>query len=400
MFQLLRDPQIDFMRRGKVYLAVSSILIVASIVTLAVRGLNLGIEFTGGTEIQLKYASAPKLGEIRDAVGRIVKSTPQVTTLGDVSQHEVVIRIQIRGDESSGDATQAVVDALRSPEDRERAQSGLINLNRWEEARLSAAFEQSGVIGRDQAAELAASIAEKRREQAILTSFDDLSAIPGMTPEAMSWLKSRAFFGGFTVRGQSYIGPAIGKELMHKAFWAILGSIAGVLVYIALRFQFQWGLAAVIALVHDTIITLGLFSLFREEMSLPVVASFLTLIGYSVNDTVVVFDRIRENVKLRGSQDLADTVNRSINQTLSRTVITSGLTWLVVLALYLFGGEALRPFSFVLTVGIVVGTYSSVCIASPILVLWKQAMMRRKGLAAASPDRRRTARKVRTRSAG
>jgi preprotein translocase subunit SecF len=199
-----------------------------------------------------------------------------------------------------------------------------------------------------------------------------------MTPEVLEYLEKQTMVGPFALRSQSYIGPAIGQELMEKALWAIVGSLAGMLVYIWIRFQFQWGLAAVVALTHDTLITLGLFSLFDMEMSLPVVAAFLTLIGYSVNDTVVVFDRIRENTRTRGStMDFTDLVNLSINRTLSRTIITSGLTWIVVLALFLFGGESLSSFAFVLVVGTVVGTYSSIFIASPILVIWRSLADRR-----------------------
>jgi len=200
-----------------------------------------------------------------------------------------------------------------------------------------------------------------------------------MTPEAMEYLREQMFIGKFALRSQSFIGPTIGAELLKKAMLAILGSLVGVLFYIAIRFQVQWGIAALAALFHDTVITLGLFSLFNQQMSLPVVAAFLTLIGYSVNDTVVVFDRIRENLRLRGNQKLIDVVNKSLNQTLSRTVITSGSTWFVVVGLWILGGEALRPFAFVLTIGVIVGTYSSICIASPVLVLWKEAVLRKKG---------------------
>jgi len=167
-------------------------------------------------------------------------------------------------------------------------------------------------------------------------------------------------------------------ELIDKAIIAIIGSLIGMLVYIWFRFKLQWGFAAVAALAHDTLITLALFSIFNQEMSLPVVAAFLTLVGYSVNDTVVVFDRIRENLASYKGKDIADTVNLSINQTLGRTVITSGLTWVVVLSLFLFGGAALRSFSFVLTIGVVVGTYSSIFVASPIVVNWQGYLDRRK----------------------
>ncbi len=195
-----------------------------------------------------------------------------------------------------------------------------------------------------------------------------------LAPQVVASLKSAQGAEAFIVRSQSYIGPTIGKELVRKALGAILGSMAGMLIYIWIRFEFQWGLAAVIAIAHDTIITLGLFSLFGYEMSLPVVAAFLTLVGYSVNDTVVIFDRIRENLRAKGGTvtDLPALINTSMNQTLSRTILTSFLTWIVCVFLFALGGPALRDFSFVLVVGIVVGSYSTIYIASPFLVVWQE----------------------------
>src|SRR5262245_59404163 len=176
-----------------------------------------------------------------------------------------------------------------------------------------------------------------------------------------------------TISSQSYIGPTVGRELIQKAVWAVIGAIGGMLVYIWFRFEFQWGLAAIIAMIHDAVITLGLFVLFGYELSLPVIAAFLTLIGYSVNDTVVVFERIRENRQARGGVvgSLPQLINDSVNQTLSRTILTSFLTWLSCASIFFFGGPALRDFSFVLVVGIIIGTYSTIYIASPILVVWQ-----------------------------
>jgi preprotein translocase subunit SecF len=162
----------------------------------------------------------------------------------------------------------------------------------------------------------------------------------------------------------------VSAEMRKKAMLAMLGALVGMLIYIWVRFQFIWGLAAILALAHDVIVTLGFFILFGYEADLPVVAAFLTLVGFSVNDTIVTFDRIRENLRNRGGH-LSEIVNTSINQTLSRTVITSLTVFLSALCLYLFGGPVLNPFAFVMTIGIVVGTYSSIYIASPVLVIWK-----------------------------
>ncbi len=379
MFQILKQTDIDFMSRRKVYLMFSAVLLLISIAILSVRWLNLGIEFTGGTEMQVKYVTAPDLSDIRTALKDSGLGNAVVTTIGDPEMHEVYIRLGVRAEEGEdGDLTSQVMGALHSAEDKANHDSGMINLNETNQEALQAKLETAPGMAAEDAAGLAASISEYRRENAVIGSYEDLNGVAGMTPEAMEYLKSQMFIGRFALRSQSFIGPAIGAELLEKAMWAVLGSLMGVLIYIGIRFQVQWGVAALAALFHDTVITLGLFSLFDQQMSLPVVAAYLTLIGYSVNDTVVVFDRIRENLRLRRSQKLIDVVNKSINQTLSRTVITSGSTWFVVIGLWILGGEALRPFAFVLSIGVIVGTYSSICIASPILVLWKEAVLRKK----------------------
>ena len=176
---------------------------------------------------------------------------------------------------------------------------------------------------------------------------------------------------GFTVQQVDIVGPTAGKQLTHQAFLATLYSLLGMLIYLWFRFELIYGVAAVVAVFHDTLITIGFFSLLNKEITLTVVAAILTLIGYSMNDTIVVFDRIRENLALNRREKLADVVNRSINQTLSRTVIASGLTFLTVLCLYVFGGEVLNGFSFALVVGILIGTYSSIAVAAPMLVAYQ-----------------------------
>ncbi len=184
------------------------------------------------------------------------------------------------------------------------------------------------------------------------------------------------------------VGPTVGKQLESKALWATLYSMGGMLVYLWFRFQLIYGVAAVVACFHDTLITVGAFALTNQEISLTVIAAILTLVGYSMNDTIVVFDRIRENLRLSRKESLPDVVNRSINQTLSRTVLTSGLTFLTVLSLYIFGGQVLRGFSFGLVVGILIGTYSSIAVAAPMLVAWQEWRARR-GKAAVLPAARR-----------
>jgi preprotein translocase subunit SecF len=222
----------------------------------------------------------------------------------------------------------------------------------------------------------------------VFSSFDQLQ---GTAPaEVLAALRQGYFLSDFGVRNVDIVGAQVGKQLQSQAGLAVLYSMAGMLVYLALRFEWIYGVAAVVACFHDTIITVGAFSLANVEISLTVIAAILTLVGYSMNDTIVVFDRIRENVKLLRREKLTDIVNRSINQTLSRTVLTSGLTFLTVLSLYLFGGEVLRGFSFALVIGIIIGTYSSIFIASPMLVAyqdWKQNRGGRPAIPAAETRR-------------
>ena len=194
--------------------------------------------------------------------------------------------------------------------------------------------------------------------------------------------------GPSNVRNTQVVGPTVGKQLESKAIWATLYSMAGMLIYLWFRFQLIYGVAAVVACFHDTLITVGAFALLNKEISLTVIAAILTLVGYSMNDTIVVFDRIRENLRLSRREALPDVVNRSINQTLSRTVLTSGLTFLTVLSLFIFGGQVLNGFSFALVVGILIGTYSSIAIAAPMLVAWQEWQARR-GKAAVLPAAKR-----------
>ena len=200
----------------------------------------------------------------------------------------------------------------------------------------------------------------------MLSNIDDLRSVAGVTPQVIGVLKQESYLAPYTAaRDIEIVGPKVGADLRASAIEATLLALAGMLVYIWFRFEWIYGVAAVIAVFHDTIITIGIFSLFNKEITLTVIAALLTLVGYSMNDTIVIFDRIRENLHLNRRERLVDVINRSVNQTLSRTVMTSGLTFLTVIALFLFGGPVLHGFSFALVAGIIVGTYSSVFHCEP-----------------------------------
>jgi len=212
----------------------------------------------------------------------------------------------------------------------------------------------------------------------LISDFQQLAAVPGANAAVLGALRNDFYLSSYAVLDTKIVGPKVGADLRQQALWVTLLGLGAMLVYIWIRFELVYGVAAVIATFHDVLITLGLFSILNAlgypgtEITLTVIAALLTLVGYSMNDTIVVFDRIRENVRLNKRENFSVLVNRSINQTLSRTILTSGLTFLAVLSLFLFGGEVIHGFALVLVIGVIIGTYSSIAIASPVLVYWTE----------------------------
>jgi len=290
----------------------------------------------------------------------------------------------LKSDQELAAARAAMTETLESTFIPQQAQ-GLLEFNNAGASalvsRLQDPLVRAGVSLSDQQLQelVGRIIAYRDQDQSgLLTSFKQLSGVQGVTPQVISTLTQECALAPFTVKRVEIVGPKVGGELRWQAVKATLYALAGMLVYIAFRFEWIYGAAAVIAVFHDTLITIGIFSLLNKEISLTVIAALLTLVGYSMNDTIVVFDRIRENLKIMRREKLEALINRSVNQTLSRTILTSGLTFLTVLALFLFGGEVLHGFSLALVIGIIIGTYSSIFIASPILVFWQDFVEKRK----------------------
>jgi len=218
----------------------------------------------------------------------------------------------------------------------------------------------------------------------LLRSFEELKAL-GLSDEVLSLLRARFYLGEFAVIKTEIVGPKVGKALQGQAISATLYALGGMLVYIGWRFKGAvYGTAAMLAVFHDVLITVGFFSFFNKEISLTVIAALLTLVGYSTNDTIVIFDRIRENLKLLRREPLISIVNKSINQTLSRTILTSGLTFVTVVSLYLFGGEVINGFAFAMVIGIIIGSYSTIAVASTLVVMWYEYKSKRSALAKAA----------------
>jgi preprotein translocase subunit SecF len=304
---------------------------------------------------------------------RVGLHNARLQTLGGAGSNEVLIDLpqESTSEQALESPRNQVIGALQS-----NAPAGKEDLNNASALSITKSLLQNdplhlGTDAQKRYGDIAKTIADFRDKTkgGVLASFADLNGT--VDPAVLSSLQSGYFLSDFGVYQVEIVGPQVGKQLQHQAIMATLYSLAGMLVYLAVRFEWIYGVAAVITVFHDTLITLGAFSLTNKSISLTVIAAILTLIGYSNNDTIVVFDRIRENLKLMRREKLSEIVNRSINQTLSRTILTAGLTFLTVLALYLFGGEVLHGFSFALVIGILIGTYSSIAIAAPILVAYQ-----------------------------
>ena len=291
--QLFKDEtRFDFMGKIKAAMIISGIVILIGLGSIVISGgLKYGIDFAGGTLVQLQFKNPPEIEVIRDGLKTIGLGESTIQEFG--SKKDILIRV-------------------------ERSEEKLEAVGAMVKRSLSGKFHSDDII----------------------------------------------------VERVEMVGPKVGRDLREKALLSILYAIIGIVIYISWRFEFQYAIAAIIALIHDVLVTMGAFSVLDKEFTLVIVAAFLTIIGYSLNDTIVVFDRIRENLRRKGKLSLSEIINSSINQTLSRTLLTSGTTLLVVLALFFFGGEIIHDFSFALLVGVFVGTYSSIFIASVFLVYW------------------------------
>ena len=286
------ETRFDFMGQIKAAMIISGIVILIGLGSVVFSGgLKYGIDFAGGTLVQLQFKNPPDIEVIRDGLKTIGLGESTIQEFG--SKKDILIRV-------------------------ERSEEKLEAVGAMVKRSLSGKFNSDEII----------------------------------------------------VERVEMVGPKVGRDLREKALLSILYAIIGIVIYISWRFEFQYAIAAIIALMHDVLVTMGAFSILDKEFTLVIVAAFLTIIGYSLNDTIVVFDRIRENLRRKGKLSLSEIINSSINQTLSRTLLTSGTTLLVVLALFFFGGEIIHDFSFALLVGVFVGTYSSIFIASVFLVYW------------------------------
>lgn len=376
--RLIGKTNIDFVGRRHAFLALSGVLLAAGLAaTLINGGLRFGIDFKGGTLVYVKFQEEPDLGQIRSVLTGKGLSVAALQPFEDSpDSHELKIELDLAGEvvETSGKAQ--VLETLR---EIYPVTEGRLDFNNTADGDLAQrlmsnrSLRDAGHSSQDLQAAAAAMVAwrDQPPRSGLVRDVSELAQVPGVAESVGAAAAQEVEAGAFHISGVEVVGPKIGSELQWQAIKATLFALAGMLVYIAFRFEWIYGVAAVIAVFHDVFITIGFFSLFGREIELTVVAALLTLVGYSMNDTIVIFDRVRENRRVTRRYSFTDLLNLSINQTLSRTVLTSGLTLIAVVCLFVFGGEVLRGFSFALVVGVLVGTYSSIFVASPVL-LWGQ----------------------------
>jgi preprotein translocase subunit SecF len=378
MMEFFRDTHIDFMKYRKFFVVVSLILVAISILAVFVLGkLNLGVDFAGGTQITVKFKHSQEMNDLRALTAAAGIEDAQIQSFGDAEDNEALIRSSLVSGQEEG-TQQLVLDALNrefntGAQDRfDLNQQGSVTL-------ASLLFErdpdqvraQDEEVARNHYDEVADAVLDLRRQKGLLDSWDEIAALPLVSEETLALLQQDTDLGEFAILGVESVGPQIGSELRRKGILAVVSSLIGMLIYIWFRFELRFGVGALVAVTHDVLIVLGLFVIAGFEFNLTTIAGFLTLVGYSVNDTVVVFDRVRENLRRSRREPLIDVMNKSLNQTLSRTVLTSGTTIMVVACLFFLGGDVLRGFAFILTVGVIVGTYSSIYVASPFALFWE-----------------------------
>jgi preprotein translocase subunit SecF len=360
------------------------LILLGAIAYIRHGGLEYGIDFTGGTLIQLKFNQAPDLDLLRESLKSEAATPPLIQRYGNPSENSVQVRMQTAfggGDIESG--RRELIAVLRKVFDPDHVNSEKSDYNNTGLSTITNLLldtDPDNLRNQEKTTQevdsyyrdLAQSLLDYRNKekQGLVPSLEDLKNAPGVSDAVVAELSKSFYAGPFSIKGYESVGAVVGTDLRRRAQLAVGLSFLGMLVYVGFRFKLIYGVAAVIALFHDLAITIGLFALTQKEISLTVIAAFLTLVGYSMNDSIVVFDRVRENLRIMRKEPLFQILNLSINQTLARTIMTSGMTFLSVCALFVFGGEVLNGFSFALTVGIIIGTYSSIGIAAPIVEWW------------------------------
>ena len=380
--QLFKTPHIQFLKYKYIALGITLVIILAGMVNIIFGGgLKLGVDFGEGTLIRIMFKTPVSVSDVRRQLSDIGMGDSVIQETGkegrefQIRTRKVVAAKEEMELESHEKQANQVIDALRGTEGQAEQAKGLPDLNAID-VRTLAVLLEPGFPG--QGDELAGKIIEHRTASGIYADINELSGA-GAGPEVISFLKDKTYLGKITVLSRETVGPQVGKDLRNRATQAIIWSLIGMLVYIAFRFKVANGVSAILTLTQDVLITLSIYSFTSREINLPIIAAFLTIVGFSINDTIVIFDRIRENQKSMRKLPLEEIMNLSLNQMLGRTVITSGTLFLTVMALFLFGGKVINDFAFTMLVGTIEGVYSTIYLSCPIILIWNKIFKPKRG---------------------
>jgi preprotein translocase subunit SecF len=379
--ELFKTPNIDFMKYRFVALAVTGAVILAGALNIFFgKGLKLGVDFGGGTLIRVVFKSPTSISAIRSELTPVGLGESVIQTSGQLGREYMIRTLQVISAKDVQQEIEAheklgnrVIETLRGDDGKAEMARGLKDLNSIDQANLTALLQPAF---RDKAEELAREVIRYRTTKTtgsgIIEDYSGL-AQAGLAPDVVKELQAKTYLGKLAV------GPQAGTDLRQKATLAVIWSLLGMLVYIGFRFKLEYGVSAIVTLTQDVLMALSVYSFTSREINLPIIAALLTIVGYSINDTVVVFDRVRENLKPMRKEPFATILNRSINQSLGRTIITTGTVFLAVLALFLFGGKSINDFAFIMLFGSIEGVYSTIYLSCPVVLFWTQLFKVKKG---------------------
>ncbi|HXT49623.1 MAG TPA: protein translocase subunit SecF [Thermoanaerobaculia bacterium] len=392
--RFFQNANYDFLKYRKHWAVVSTLLSVLGLAVVVFhKGLNVGIDFAGGTQVVVQFLKPPTADDLRKSLAQAGLGDASIQGYGAENPDQFMIRTRLHGKGEEGQEQEIIgaLDRIYNP-----GNHPAFDVNKGGAEGLAALLFEADPLqlkaadvttAREAYTEVAQSVLGVRRQVGVVRDFQQLAGVKGMTPEVLQALQGRSYVGNFAVLSREVVGPTVGAELRQRGILAVVMSMLAMLVYIWIRFELRFGIGAVIALIHDVLVTLGLYALFGFEFNLTTIAAFLTLVGYSVNDSVVVFDRVREMLRKSKRMPFEKLLNDAVNMTLSRTILTASSVFLACLALLFLGGEVLRGFSFVMTVGVIVGTYSSVFVAASFALLWENMVQRRRDRGAPATPR-------------
>ncbi|MGC8892346.1 MAG: protein translocase subunit SecF [Candidatus Saccharicenans sp.] len=381
-----KTTNIDFLKYKWIALGLTLVIILVGILNITLgHGLKMGVDFGEGTLIRIEFKNPISVSAIRKQLSDVGLGNSIIQELGKEGREFQIRTIETKSTRNKAQEIEShqvlatkVIEALQSKEDQQKVAQGLIDLNNIDRKGLIALLTEAFP---DKGEELANRIVDFRTKQGLITDLNQLKQSPevSLPDEVLTFLQKKTFLGEMIVLSKETVGPQAGKELRKKATQAVIWSLIAMLVYIAFRFKgVEYGTSAIFTLAQDVLIALSIYSFTNREINLPIIAALLTIVGYSINDTIVVFDRIRELQKTMRKEPLEKIMNASLNINLTRTIFTSGTVFLSVLSLFLFGGKVINDFAFVMLIGSIEGVYSTIFMSCPVVLFWNSLFKNKK----------------------